>query len=446
MIELPWGDKSLDVALPKSWRVLGSFAPPPLTPESDPGEACRQALISPIGAGPLRDRDLRGKRVLLVSDDISRPTPVKHLLPPVRQQLHAAGVEDKDIEIMFALGTHRPMTDEEAAEKIDAADLARHVWHNHNGFDKNHLTFHGRTQRGTPVWLNRRLSEFDLIIPLGSIEPHLLLGFSGGLKMLVPGCAGAKSVGRNHLQGVTHDEFDYVGIPAEHSPMRLDLEEAARMCGTEVFIVNAALTPDAHIAKIFCGDPIAAHRQGAQFVREHSEIEIPEQADVVITNSRPFDADLRQGLKAVGNALFAARPGGVVLGFMFCRFGRGDLPVPRLNLPYRMLRRLVHRLGNKRIMRMVNITRAMAPIEEKFLAHFGLQMLFRNHLSLYSDHLESGTGRRMGIARQYDDVARMVAEAETLVGENATVAVFPMGGCTYSRGPNGSATTTQGVK
>jgi nickel-dependent lactate racemase len=435
MVVLPWADKTLEVPLPTGWRVLGQFSPPPIPIAADPLAACREALTQPIGTQPLSQRDLRGKRVLIVSDDISRPTPVRHLFPPVREALHQAGVADGDIEVLFALGTHRPMTQEEAEQKIGAADLARHRWHNHNGFDNAHLVHLGQTQRGTPVWLNTRLTEFDLIIPLGSIEPHLLLGFSGGLKMLVPGCAGAKSIGRNHLQGVSHNEFDYVGIPAEHSPMRLDLEEAARMCGREVFIVNAALTPDAQVSRVFCGDPIAAHRAGAQFVREHSEVEMTEQADVVITNSRPFDADLRQGMKAVGNALFAARPGGMLLGFVYCRHGRGDMPVPRMNVPYWLLRRWMHRIGNKRIMKAVQIVKAFSPIEEKFLAHFGLQMLHRNHLSLYSEHLEPDTGRRMGLARQFQDVKKMIEHTEKLVGPTATVAVFPQGGCTYSRGP-----------
>jgi hypothetical protein len=62
-------------------------------------------------------------------------------------------------------------------------------------------------------------------------------------------------------------------------------------------------------------------------------------------------------------------------------------------------------------------------------------MLHRNHLSLYSEHLEPDTGRRMGLARQFQDVKKMIEHTEKLVGPKATVAVFPQGGCTYSRGP-----------
>ena len=135
-----------------------------------------------------------------------------------------------------------------------------HRWHNHDSNDLKQLEFLGTTARGTPVWLNHLLRQFDLIIPLGAIEPHILLGFSGGYKMLVPGCAGSKTIGHNHLQGTAEREFNYVGIPAENSPMRLDLEEAAAKVGREVFVVNAALTPQAEPVRFFCGDPVQAMR------------------------------------------------------------------------------------------------------------------------------------------------------------------------------------------
>ena len=95
--------------------MLGTFVPPALAPAADAEAACREALQSPIGVQPLATRNLSGKRVLLVSDDVSRPTPVKKFILPVRDALLAAGVATDDIEILFALGVHRPMTDAEAA-------------------------------------------------------------------------------------------------------------------------------------------------------------------------------------------------------------------------------------------------------------------------------------------------------------------------------------------
>jgi nickel-dependent lactate racemase len=431
MLELPWGNARLRLRLPDSWRVLGPYLPAVVQQSAASHADCRLALREPTAAEPLANHDLRGKRVLLVVDDQSRPTPVYQFFPAVREALLQAGAKPADIEILFALGVHRPMTATEAEAKIGKDNLAMHRWHNHDAFDPTQLVHLGITRRGTPIFLNRRLTECDLIVTLGAIEPHLLLGFSGGAKMLLPGCAGAETIGHNHLRGAVHGEFNYVGADTDASPMRLDLEEGVRLLGREVFIVNAVLDRDRRIVSFFCGDSEKAFRAGAEFVRRHAKCSPPESADVVITNSRPFDADLRQGLKCIGNTLFAARPGGVVLGFTYCADGRGDVPIPSWTIPYPVLRPCLKALGQKRILGFVRCLRKHDPIEQRFLAHFGLQMLRRNHIWFYSDRLEPDLGHKFGMLRQYTDVEKMIADTVSKVGTRATVAVFPFGGATY---------------
>lgn len=433
VLELPWGESVLPVPLPEGWRVLGPYVPADDTAPAAVEVLCQRALAEPVGARPLAERDLRGQRVLLVVDDISRPTPVASFFGVVRDALARAGVALADMEILFALGVHRPMTQAEAEAKVGRDNLARHRWHNHDAFDASRLVHLGTTSRGTPIALNRLLTEFDLIVTLGAIEPHLLLGFGGGFKMLLPGCAGATTIGRNHLQGVADGQFNYVGLPPEESPMRLDLEEGASLLGKEVFVVNAVLNSRGAIQRFFCGDPRAAFRAGTAFVRRQAEVALPEPADVVITNSWPLDADLRQGSKCIGNTLYAARPGGVVLGFLRCSEGRGDMPLPSWTLPYPLLRTVVRLANRKRILTFQRLVRRHDPVEQQFLTHFGLQMLRRNHVWFYSDNLEPDTGRRLGALRQFASVEEMVAAALRKVGPRASVAVFPFGGATYAR-------------
>jgi hypothetical protein len=47
------------------------------------------------------------------------------------------------------------------------------------------------------------------------------------------------------------------------------------------------------------------------------------------------------------------------------------------------------------------------------VGHFGLQMLRRNHLGLFSDspHLPENFGRKVGMARSFKDPAAMIAWA-----------------------------------
>jgi nickel-dependent lactate racemase len=433
MIELPWGNNVLRVPLPSGWRVQGPFVPPPLPPTADPEILCREALAAPVGATPLATRDLHGKRVLLVVDDGSRPTPVHRFFRPVRDELVQAGARMADIEVLFALGVHRPMTEAEAQAKVGAENLAPHRWHNHDAFHPAGLVTLGTTSRGTPVVLNRLLVAFDMVVTLGAIEPHLLLGFSGGAKMLLPGCAGADTIGHNHLQGVAGGRFNYVGALAEESPMRLDLEEGVALLGPKVFIVNVALNANGDIVRCFCGSPREAWAAGVDFVRQHAEVALPEPADVVLTNSRPFDADLRQSLKCLGNTLPAVRPEGILLGCLQCAEGRGDMPLPSWTLPYAVFRPLLRLIGRERIRGFMHLLWPRDPIERRFLGHFGLQMLRRNHVWFFSDHLPPDTGRRLGLLRQFIKVESMIAAAVRRVGPRATVAVFPLGGATYAR-------------
>ena len=69
-----------------------------------------QALEAPIGAPRLGELARGKRRVLIVSDDLSRPTPVVEFLGAVLEELRAAGLEDRQVRFIMALGTHRPMT------------------------------------------------------------------------------------------------------------------------------------------------------------------------------------------------------------------------------------------------------------------------------------------------------------------------------------------------
>ena len=78
-------------------------------------------------------------------------------------------------------------------------------WRNHSCTDEQ-LKYLGTTSRGTFVSLNGQLVEADLVITVGGIEPHLLLGFSGGCKMLMPGLASSRTIGDNDMQGVSGEK------------------------------------------------------------------------------------------------------------------------------------------------------------------------------------------------------------------------------------------------
>ncbi|MGC8659338.1 MAG: nickel-dependent lactate racemase [Desulfomonilaceae bacterium] len=433
-IEIPWGDESLSISLPKRWTVLGELKPKPLlNGKSNPVDACAKALNQPIGAERLGSRKLEGKKILIVVDDHSRPTPVADFLPAILHELALGKASIEDIQFLLATGVHRQSRPNEVIKKLGESVLANYHWTCHDSYDLANLVDLGHTSRGTKVLLNRKLLEADLIVCVGAIEPHLLLGFGGGLKMIIPGCAGAETIGMNHMQGVGPEHFNYVGISGDHSPMRRDLEEGASLLRRDIFIVNAVMDERAQVVRFFCGDPVRAHRAGESFVENAVRLDVHEQADVVITNSFPMDTDLRQSAKCIGNTLYGSKPGGIMMGFARSINGLGEMPLAKKSLPYSVIRATLRIIGRKRILPLVRKVKKGEPVEELFIGNFGLQMLRRNHICVFSDctALPPDFGRKMGIARSFSDIRAMVDWAASKTTRSASVWVFPYGGASY---------------
>jgi hypothetical protein len=90
-------------------------------------------------------------------------------------------------------------------------------------------------------------------------------------------------------------------------------------------------------------------------------------------------------------------------------------------------------MGKERVLPFVQRVKKGEPVEEVFVSHFGLQMLRRCHLGIFSDspHLPPDIGRKMGLARSFTSTADMVAWAAGKLPRKATVWVIPCGGTSY---------------
>ncbi len=426
-LTLPFMGETLNLEIPATWQVAGVHRPADLPAAADIGAALDAALDAPEGTSPLMD--LTGETIVLAVDDVSRPTPVHRWFGALLRYLEARGARREDLRVVFALGVHRPMTEAEAAAKLGAENLEGLAWENHDCRDEALNPVIGTTARGTVVRLNRRLVDADRILCVGAIEPHPLLGFGGGLKMILPGLAHEETIATNHMQGVSPTEYNFVG--AAESPMRLDLEEAAGMLEAPVFVVNALMNADLQIHRFVCGAPVDAHRAGAGILSEVAGCRLESQADVVITVSDPMNADLRQGMKSIAHVEPAARDGGVLVGLLECRHGIGDIAVPPKSLPNGLLRWILRRLGSRRVLWFVDKVKKGAGTEERFLSHFSLQVVRKNRILVTSPNLPEDTGQKMGIFRQLPTPQAAIDAAVAVAPRDARVHVFPHGGASY---------------
>jgi nickel-dependent lactate racemase len=308
---------------------LGALDVKPVAALSGPGRAVREALERPGGlARPALAEFRPGDRVLILVSDSFRQTRADQMLPPLLEALAEAGIADATVSVLFSTGVHRPPTVEEQREILGEAVFARLAGRIfcHDAYDAAGHERLGVTSRGTPVEINRRLTEADRVIATGTVVLHYFGGFGGGRKSVVPGVASAATIAKNHSLNLhpTEDRLDpAVRIATlDGNPVGEDMLEAARMVRVD-FILNTVLTRDGEIATVFCGEMDAAHRRACDFAREMYAVPIARRADLVIAAS-PHTRNFVQTHKALYNAYQAMRPGGRIVLVAPCPEGLGS--------------------------------------------------------------------------------------------------------------------------
>ena len=186
--------------------------------------------------------------------------------------------------------------------------------------DVNDCVNLGTTKRGTPVDIFRPVVDADIVICTGTIEFHYYAGYSGGAKSILPAVSSKRSIDANHA--LMLDPNSSAG--RLDSPVRDDLEEAARMLGID-FILNVVLNDRREIISAAAGDYIEAHRKGAGFLDRLSRIEVePSDIAIVSPGGWPRDIDIYQSHKALEHARNAVKDGGSIILVAECREGYGN--------------------------------------------------------------------------------------------------------------------------
>jgi lactate racemase len=318
-----FGKNGIEVSVPDSFRtqVLHSHSAVAL---NDVAAALAYALDHPIGCEPLATL-AAGKRTAAISVcDITRPAPNSVTLPPLLARLHAAGIPVEGVTILIATGLHRAATPEEIEIIVGPEIAGKYSIVSH---DARNFAAHrplGATKRGTPVYIDERFIAADLHITLGFIEQHLMLGFSGGRKLITPGLAAQETIKVIHSPSFMREPLATEGSIAGN-PLHAELLEIARIARHD-FMLDVTLTQDRGISGVFAGDPVKAHAAGVDFIERTSLETIPAPADVVITSAAgyPLDLTFYQIVKGITAAQHIARPGGRILILGECAEGVGS--------------------------------------------------------------------------------------------------------------------------
>jgi len=378
------------------------------------GEAeVRRALNEPIGSKPLREIVKPGEKIAVITSDITRPMPTYAVMPALLDELYAAGVEAEDITLVFALGVHRPHTNDE--RKRLAGERAFWEVRCVDG-DPDDVVHLGETKAGTPVDITRAVAQADRRICLGNIEYHYFAGYSGGAKAIMPGSSTRAAIQANHRMMVLPQAC---AGRLEGNPLRMDIEEGAAICGID-FILNVVLDEHKRIVRAVVGDSILAHREGCRFLDSFYLKEIPGRADIVLVSQggAPKDLNLYQTQKALDNARHAVKKGGIVILIGSCREGFGESVFERWMLGAASPQALIDRIGQ---------TFELGGHKAAAIA-----MALRDaDIFLVSD-LEDGLVRRI-FMQPFPTAQEAFNAALSKLGSSATVLAMPYGGSTLPR-------------
>ena len=379
--------------------------------------AVLDAINHPIGGKSLAEKIKPGDTVAFICNDPTRVANSFDFMPILVNEMNRLGVKDEDMKIVFALGTHRLMTEEEMKESVGAEVASRLKMINSNAKIKEDFEFQGTTSRGTDVWIHKEICHVDHVILTGTIVHHYFSGYGGGRKAIMPGCALWETVRHNH--SFMLDPRSGLG-KAEGNPVYDDQMEAVALFakGRDLFLFNAILNAKHEFLKIFAGDYVAAHKEACKFVDEVYGVPINKEADVVIVScgGYPKDINVYQMQKTMDNAQLAVRKGGVVILLAECEEGSGSA----------ILEETFKRLGSAEAIE--------AELRKNF--EIGANKAWAvSRLMVKADYvLVSGLDKAM--AKQFlfadcvDTVAKALEYAEKKLGKDYSVILMPEGSLT----------------
>ncbi|MBA7574116.1 Lactate racemase [subsurface metagenome] len=309
----------------------------------NPENRLKALLKKPINSPCLKDLIIqkKAKKILIIVNDITRPTPYEIILPPLLDGLRQIGIKKENIIFIIATGIHRSNSPEEIKEMFGENIFSAYKFINHD-CDDPHLKDLSKLKSGNELWVDPIISDIDFLITTGVIVPHYFAGFSGGRKSILPGICGRKTIEANHAQMVHHDAR---AGNLKGNPVHEEMQEAAEKVGVD-FNINVVTDENHKIVEIVAGELLTSWQQGVEICKKIYLCPIKKKAEVVIASAGgyPKDINVYQAQKALNNSCQAIKPGGTIILLAECLEGYGEATfekwIEEANSPGDIIKRL----------------------------------------------------------------------------------------------------------
>jgi nickel-dependent lactate racemase len=226
-------------------------------------------------------KDYKGKKILLIVPDSTRTCPLGLLFQSLHEQVGAATAA---FDVMIALGTHQPMSEEAICERLEISIEERrakysgvrffnHEWDNPAAMkrvgdltleDTRELTG-GIFEMEVPVNVNAKLFDYDQLVIMGPVFPHEVVGFSGGNKYLFPGVSGPEVLNFFHWLGAVVTNPMIIGN--KWTPVRKVVDRVGAMVPVPKLCM-CMVVDHAQLAGLFIGTPEGAWDEASELSKK----------------------------------------------------------------------------------------------------------------------------------------------------------------------------------
>ena len=315
-IDVPYGkDGSMSAVISDDVKV--SFLEANDVQINDEDKNIKTAINHPISSKSFKEFLSDAKKVLVIVNDATRPTPTQKILEFIFDDL-----KQTDFNFIIATGVHRGPSREEYHQIFGAFyELIKDKIIVHDARIEEDMVFLGQSTNGTQMYVNKAGVEADKIIIISSVEPHYFAGYTGGRKSFLPGIAGYKTIEQNHKLALVPEAK---ALALDGNPVHEDMIDAIKTVKQEIFSIMTVLDKHHNIYATCCGHINDSFHAAINKANEVFAAPLKEKADIVVSVVKfPQDIDLYQAQKGIDNAKLALKKNGIMILVAKCRCGIG---------------------------------------------------------------------------------------------------------------------------
>ena len=315
-IDIPYGKEKVTVQIKEPYEILV----PNKVKVPDQKQVIKQALDNPIDSISFNEFAKKSKKLLVIVNDATRPTPTAQIL----EFLYPILSKHPSVTFLIATGVHRAPTDEEYRFIFGKFyDEFKQKIIAHDARDSNSMTYLGKSKNGTEMYINKLVPDIGNVLVIGSVEPHYFAGYTGGRKSFLPGVASYKTIEMNHKLALSDNACS---LALHTNPVNEDMVDAMQVLkNINVFSIQTILTGEHKLYAVCAGDLHKSFDAAIKYANEVFCVPLKTKGNIVVTAAPyPMDIDLYQSQKALDNGKLALENDGVIILVSKCRKGVGE--------------------------------------------------------------------------------------------------------------------------